>query len=479
MKNNYFRLIIFLFIAGFFTSCSSSSAEQSTKDALLAFLNDNELIVGFGNADLKAILMKSDYQNIPKIGKLLDSEMTNLEKLINFDVPIYYALEGPFDDEGTPLVTYTFFDVKNTESLIAELTQRGFDVNTLKGMFYCSDGNVSIGVKESLAILIHRKGEYDTAKILEKTFKKTERKLSEDKVEETLSDDGDIVLVINIASLYSTSDTGLSILSKDKQSELKDLVENSYIQTVIKFEDGLGVLEMNNFLSQELGDRMFFKSDNKAPVVAKLGIGRPLFGLSMNLDLKKVQGLVNEFSPDAMIELGRAMGGPAQFALMAVGDEGIAGLFNGQFGIVTVGEQKMMGGAIPDFNLFIGLEKKGKYIGNLAKDFMSYGSTEITLNDDGLSASTNPIYASSASVSLKLPKGCEGFGKSGVSAFLNLEGLEGISKILNAVKYITFEYNENGGVLYIKAKKAQESILKQTAQGLIEEFSSEINRISL
>ena len=284
---------------------------------------------------------------------------------------------------------------------------------------------------------------------------------------------------ITIGNLILKQDTGLSILSKDKQSELKDLVENSYIQTVIKFEDGVGVLEMNNFLSQELGDRMFFKSDNKAPVVAKLGKGRPLFGLSMNLDLKKVQGLVNEFSPDAMIELGRAMGGPAQFALMAAGDEGIVGLFNGQFGIVTVGEQKMMGGVIPDFNLFIGLEKKGKYIGNLAKDFMSYGSTEITLNDDGLSASTNPIYASSASVSLKLPKGCEGFGKSGVSAFLNLEGLEGISKILNAVKYITFEYNENGGVLYIKAKKAQENILKQTAQGLIEEFSSEINRISL
>ena len=44
---------------------------------------------------------------------------------------------------------------------------------------------------------------------------------------------------------------------------------------------------------------------------------------------------------------------------------------------------------------------------------------------------------------------------------------------------LSFFLNDNGGVLYIKAKKAQENILKQTAQGLIEEFSSEINRISL
>jgi hypothetical protein len=224
---------------------------------------------------------------------------------------------------------------------------------------------------------------------------------------------------------------------------------------------------------------MFFKSDNKASIDTKLGKGLPRLGLSMNLDLKKIQGLVNEFFLDAMIELGRAIGGPAQFALMAAGEKGIAGLFSGQFGIVTVGEQKVMREAIPDFNIFIGLEKKGKNLVNTAKDFMSYGSTEIILNDDGLSASTNPNYASSDSASLKLPKEFENFGKSGVSAFLNSECLEGISKILNTVKYITFEYNENSWELYIKAKKVQENILKQTAEGLIEEFSSEINQVSL
>lgn len=488
MKNSYLtlKIIAVAFIVGLFASCSGSSAEQSTKEALSSFLNDNESIVGFGNADLKAILTKSDYKNVPKIGKLLDGEMATLEKLINFDAPVYYALEGPFDSDGAPAVTYAFLSVKSTDSLVAELTQRGFDVNESKGMHFCSDGDVSIGVKGPLAIVISRKGDYDTKKALADAFKKADGKVSGGKVDEILDVDGDVVLGMNVATLYGTSDTDLSNLSKEKQDELKTLVKDSYIQTVMKFEDGAGIIETKNYFSKELSERMFFKSDSKAPIVAKLGQGTPRFGLSINLDLKKMQGLVNDFSPDAMDELGRAMGGPAQFALMAAGEDGFAGLFNGQFGVVMVGEPEMMEGTIPDFNVFLGLEKKGQSLGNMAKDMMSYGSTEIKLNEDGLSASTNPVYASAGSASLNLPEGCEDFGKSGISAFLNLDGinmddleLEGEAKVLKVVKYITFEYNENGGRLYIKAKEGKENVLKQAMEVLIEEFSSEINKVSL
>jgi len=69
---------------------------------------------------------------------------------------------------------------------------------------------------------------------------------------------------------------------------------------------------------------------------------------------------------------------------------------------------------------------------------------------------------------------------------LNLDGinmddldLEGEAKVLKVVKYITFEYNENGGRLYIKAKEGKENVLKQAMEVLIEEFSSEINKVSL
>ncbi|MGB0915699.1 MAG: hypothetical protein ACPGVI_06480, partial [Crocinitomicaceae bacterium] len=77
-----FKVFLIALIVGLVASCSSSSEDQSTKDALSAFLNDNEDIVGFGNADLKGILTKSDYKNVPKLGNLMVTEMSTLEKLI-------------------------------------------------------------------------------------------------------------------------------------------------------------------------------------------------------------------------------------------------------------------------------------------------------------------------------------------------------------------------------------------------------------
>ncbi|MGB0914805.1 MAG: hypothetical protein ACPGVI_01980, partial [Crocinitomicaceae bacterium] len=402
------------------------------------------------------------------------------------DNKVYYALEGPFDKDGAPATTYAFLKVKSADSLISELTQRGFDVDEKGDMKYCSDGDVSIGVKGPLALVISKAGDYDSEKLLTKAFKKTEGSVSGGKIDEILDVDGDVVLGMNVESIYSTSETDLENLSDEKKEELKALVKDSYIQTVMKFDDGAAIIETKNFFSKALSDRMFFKTDNEAPIVAKLGQGTPRFGLSVNLDLKKMQNLVNDFSPDAMDELGKAMGGPAQFALMAAGDDGFAGLFDGQFGVVMVGEPDMVEGAIPDFNVFLGLEDRGKSLGSMAKDMMSYGSTEIKLNDEGLTASTNPVYASAGSASLNLPEGCEDFGKSGISAFFNLEGvdledwdLEGEAKVLKVVKYITFDYNENGGRLYIKAKEGQENVLKQTMEVIIDEFSSEINKVSL
>ena len=360
MKNMFstLKLIVIALVLGFLASCSDSSVDQNTKEALSSFLNDNDKIVGFGNADLKGILNKSDYKNVPKFGKLLNTEMSTLEKLINMEDPVYYALEGPFDVDGTPETTYAFLSVKNSDSLITELTQRGFDFEEKKEMKYCSDGDVSIGIKGPLAVIISKSGDYNRGKALSKAFKKTEGDVSGGKIDDILDVDGDVVLGMNVESLYKTSETDLNNLSDEKKDKLKALVKDSYIQTVMKFEDGAAIIETKNFFSKELRESMFFNSDNKAPIVAKLGQGKPRFGLSVNLDLKKMQNLVNDFSPDAMDELGKAMGGPAQFALMAAGEDGLAGLFDGQFGVVMVGEPDMAEGTIPDFNVFLGLKNR-------------------------------------------------------------------------------------------------------------------------
>ena len=55
------------------------------------------------------------------------------------------------------------------------------------------------------------------------TFEKAESDLAGGKTDEILAQTGDLVLGMNVASLYSTSNTELEKLSTEKQKSLKEL----------------------------------------------------------------------------------------------------------------------------------------------------------------------------------------------------------------------------------------------------------------
>ena len=107
---------------------------------------------------------------------------------------------------------------------------------------------------------------------------------------------------------------------------------------------------------------------------------------------------------------------------------------------------------IPDFNFYVGLGSKGKAFGELGKSLLEEQFARIDLSGEGLSGYSSVDFIPSNSAKLNLPKGCENFGKKSISGFLNLDGmdmsefdLEGEAKLLELVKYITFEYDANGG----------------------------------
>lgn len=482
----FLSVAILAILIGSVTSCKSGDGTQNAKDALSSFLNGNDDVVAFGNAQLKDILGKSDYKKIPKLGNLLNGEMSTLEKMIDFDTPVYYAVEGPFDNKSNPESVYGFLQVKDSQAFTDELTKRGFDVVKKGDIQFTEDGDFALGIIENIAIFVTSKSEVESDKMIADAFKKIKGDMSGGTVDEILNQDGDVVLGMSVESLYNTSETDLSNLSKAKQEELKEMVDDSYIQTVFKFEDGAGIIESKNFFSKALTSKMFFSSDNSAPVVDKLGSGTPRLGLSVNLDMRKMQSFMNDYSPETMDELAESMGPMVQGALMFSGKDGLATLFDGQLGAVMVGDPGANGSMIPDFNAFVGMTERGKDLSALAGE-MDLGFGEFSTSKDGLSLSSNPEYSSKAGgKGLNLPDGCEDFGKSSVSFFLNLDGLdmddfdlEGEANILKIVKYITFDYDENGGRLYIKAKKGQENVLKQAMDVLIDEFSSEISKVSI
>ena len=487
MKNidKLFNCVSFILLGFVLFSCSDTN-KTDPKDSMSSFINNNEAIVAFGTVDLKGILEKVDYENVPKIGKLLSTEVATIERFIDLKAPIYYALQGPIDMDGSPEATYAFLGVLNSDSLVAELTQRGFDVGLKDEIQYCQDGDVAIGVKGNLAIIITKNSDFDTEKLVLDTYAKIDGSKSEGTVDEVLSQKGDFVLGVNMHSLYTTSNTDLEELDDAVKKELDEILTNTYVQTVVKFEDGAAILETKNYFSEKLKDQMFFNTDDSAPILAKLGKGKARFGLSMNLDMQKMQSFIDAYSPETMRDLGSLMGGPAQMALMAAGDDGLAGLFNGKFGIVMFGDPNLDGALVPDFNFYLGLAPRGQDLAQMAKGMLDYVMSEVSLDKDGISGYSNSSNSSGGNGKITLPEGCENFGKSGISAFINFEGLdydemdlEGGGNVLRVVKYITFDYDENGGRVYIKAIEGKENILKQATGVLVEEFSSEIMGISI
>lgn len=468
-------------------SCSESSQNQNNSQAALsAFIKNNDAIVAFGSIDLKGILDKADYKNIPKIGKLLSGELATIERFIDLKSPLYYAMQGPFAVDGSPETSYAFLGVLKSDSLVSELTQRGFDVGRKKEIQFCQDGDVAIGLKDNLAIIITKQGDFDTEKLVTATFSKIDGSKSGGTVDEVLSQQGDFVLGVNLHSLYTTSNTDLDALEEDMKAKLDQALTNSYVQTVVKFEEGAAILETKNYFSDKLKAQMFFNSDKSVPILSKLGKGKARIGFSLNLDMKKMQAFIDSYSPETMQELAGIIGGPAQMALMAAGDDGLAGLFNGTFGIIMLGDPDLDGALEPDFNFYLGLGSRGQDLAQMAKGLLDYAMAEVTLERDGISGYSNASNVPDGKGGIILPEGCENFGKSGVSAFINFEGLDyqeidfgGGESMLGVVKYITFEYDENGGRLYIKATEGKENILKQAIGILVEEFSSEITGISI
>ncbi|MDX2359811.1 MAG: hypothetical protein QNK23_03320 [Crocinitomicaceae bacterium] len=466
------------FLSILLVACSGQTAEDGdNKLAMSAFLNGNEEVIAFGATKLKDVLEKSDYKSIPNFGEIIEGELSSWNSLLDLDAPVYYALEGPLDRDGAPTAIYAFVKVKSPDSLESELVHRGYEIEKHGEINIFQDEDVAVGFKGHMAILLAQGGDVDHVKLIKDAFSASEGEVSEGTVSEILDTEGDIVFAMNIENIYATSDTDLADLSKDKQDELKEMVAGSYVQTSFKFENGAAIIETKNLFSDALMERMFINEDPGATMIATLGHGEPRLGISVNIDLKKMQSFVDEFSPNALDELTNAMGPAASMAMMTAGADGLSGIFTGKFGLVMFGDLDSYGGAQPDFNFFVGLTSSGASLGKMAKEFLGGEMALMTLDSDGLSASTNASYASSGR--MDLPAGCENFGKTGISGFFSFDGididdldLDDEANFLRIVDYVTFEYGNEGGRIYIKAKKGQENVLKQIMTVAVEELAS-------
>jgi hypothetical protein len=221
MKKFLSALVLGLILA----SCGGNKDARPMQEYVSAFLNENEKVVVFGEVRTLSLLTKAEYKSIPKLGLLLDGELKGIRTKLNMESPVYFALEGPFAEDGTPSLSYGFMEVNNTDSLEAELMQRGFEMEKDGDLLLHQSGDVSFGIRNNLMIIASKKGGFETSEVITAAFKRTQGDLSGGKIDEILSSQKDLGIGVSIQNLYGTSGTDLQSLCNDKQEKLAKLEE--------------------------------------------------------------------------------------------------------------------------------------------------------------------------------------------------------------------------------------------------------------
>lgn len=486
---NKFRQIAYFLvfvIAVVITGCSGDNkGAVNLEEVTSKFIKGNGNIVFFGKADLKGMLDKTNYKTKDeKVDTLISSELLNLSRALNLDQSVYYAVEGPLKEDGSPAATYLFMEATSDTALINELERRGYPIEETRDFNYTEDGDFAMGIKDQLVFAVVKGGQSEAKKDLTKMRKELKADASGGKVDEILAQKADVVIGTSLQNLYETSSTDLEKLDAAKKDELKAMVNDSYIQTTFKFEKGMAEIEAKNLFSDELMAIMPFKSDDSGKLLAKVnkGSGTPIAGFSMDMDVTKMEKFVNSYSPETIDAIFQSFG-----------------MAGNMFGGLPVASMVTTGQAIGLFtadmennamhaNAFVGMSKLGSDIG---KDQLEKtGMTEyfqLDKDEDGLRASfTFGMGENDKSQTIKLPEVVKDFGKNGVMAFVYLNdvsmedfGMFGSFEMLEDVEYAVFTADNAGAKLVIKSKKADVNILENSTDVVMGMFKDRIEVLNM
>lgn len=454
-----FNFSLLLAFALIIASCGSKKS-RPLAESVSSFLNGNETIVGFGSLRIGDILTKSGYEEQTTVKALVGQTVNQLSNSFNLNEPVYYAMEGPLNNNPT---AYLFIEVKNIDSLKANLTKNSFQIEKGSDFEYVQDGEVTLGFNKHLAIGIIKSGLENPKDAIKKLFDRTQGDVSTGHVADILAKKDDIVYGTSLANLYGTSNTDLATLSADKQKELRAMVQNSFVETGLRFENGVIVMETKNHFSDALKSKLFFTKDPGAKILTNLGKGKPFMGASLNIDAKKLQEFLNEFAPNAIKDFSEDTGGEFELA-MAVVNYDISKLIDGRVGVIGFAELDALF-TTPSFNFFLGLAGHGKTFGTAIQNKLKEDFEIVNLTDSGIFGYSSETYSGN---DVKLSEASKDFGKNSFNLFIDLsdadlESLELGSemKFIELIKYITFEYGVEGGKVVIKARDDKENILKQ------------------
>jgi hypothetical protein len=465
------------FLIGFlFLSACSSSNSRPIREAFSAFLKDKHEIVSFGSLDYQSILNKAEYSKIPKVGKLIKERLGDA---LQPSSPIYFAVSGPFDSNGNPGSTVIFLDVKNQDTLEERLASSGLFIEQDGDLKFSLNDDLTIGMKNNLALVVIQGGDYDGKAVLKSIFQATEGEVSGGKTDELLQQKADVSVIANLENLYGTSNTSLRNLNQTKLNEIQKLVKDSYVHAQLNFERGRIVISSKNLFSKTLQKRMFLKEDPMATIRTKFASGKVRVGVSANLDVAKLEKYLDDFAPEFKQNLIQSK---TEYALaaMVLGDSPLTKIFSGTAGLVVLGEPQLgMGGFVPEISYMVGIGKSGRPLFETWAAANSNGRMSVSVTDSEMKVHSSGVQA--VSNQLVVPACGANFGKKGITGFIDFQGLDIESfglptayKSLNVVQNITFTMTNEGAELVINTTNPKENILKQ----IIDLYTRDIEKMA-
>lgn len=498
-------LLTSIFAAGLtlLVGCGKDEAAGRTMEEYVSsFLLEDDDYVAFGATEINKILNKANYQMIPDVGASL-SDMINGIDGLNTDAPIYFAVKGPMDVQGNPNRSILFIDITSADSMETYLTEAGYGFEDKDGVKIHSEDNLAIGIKNDLGVLIYSNEKIEGEKEIAEAFVNANRDEANPKVAEILNDDSDIIIGTNFEAIYRGSELFSSDDNAEEKAELAAAVEESYFQTVFKFEDGQAVIENRSKVNEKMAEMFFLKEEGTNGVAKNLGPGNARLAVAMNIDVNKIDAFLNKFAPEVKQDLFDQTGSSVSTVLSFMGSNTLSKLLSGEFGVALTSTDEGAQAFIPNVNAFVGIGEEGANLVNtmmpgpemgivpLGNGYSSYDGNYLKLDNNSVKVITNGEARAAAgedlSAGLTLPATAKDFGNKPISAFFDLSTITtdememagDFEKLLNVVSFVYMEADNEVSRVVIQAKEGKENILQQVLTEYLEDVIKNIGSMPI
>lgn len=489
MKIKFASLLVLIAVS--LTACKSGVEKGSLIGRTASIIENNQQILAFAKADVKEIINKSGVFEgaIPQqYADIIGVYKESVFKALDMDQPMHVLLEGPMSKEGQPHALMILFQVKDLKKLKSELKQLGVGETERNGLYYLSQDDMSVGVKENFGILYINPNQKGNFEKMQKIIASSEHSVDNESLAEVLNSDHDISLGFDVQRLAKMAAKNDANLSKTISAGMLNDMKGSYGMLCTDFETGKAVIKAKFFYSDAMSKYKPLQENGVSnTALHSVGQDEAVMALAINLEYEKLFNLIyNALSKEQKTEVDNNLamvGGKDQLSKMfsgelvaAVGKIDSSSFTSRIWAYAGLNDASYLKSLVAGFAPLAGLDKASE--GIYANDDMN-----IALSDKGFVFSTDKESfknaAAGKSNGIQTSFGFD-FGASPISAFIDFTKLDtadfdaDAKLVITAMEYVTLEGDNSEMTLTLVSKNKNDNILKALISLFVKERLSDM-----